>query len=407
MLDADHGKENIFDVFKKHYENAGCCYSTHKHTTEAPRLRLVIPLDRPVRPDEYQAIAHRIAGVLGIENFDVTTFQVSRLMYWPSTSKDGKFLFDWQDGRWLCADKVLSSYTNWKDVSEWPVNERAWDTVTRSIKKAGEPTEKPGMIGLFCRVYGIAEAIEKYLPDVYEKVSGTDDRYTYREGTTSGGLIIYAANKFAYSHHESDPISGKLCNAFDLVRIHLFGEKDQGKGENVPVNKLSSSLLMNNLCTKDEAVKIQLGQDTLTKAREDFGYEDQNMLVDQDGLIVAKWTAEMDINNKGDYHSTINNTALILQHDPELKERFATDEFKGCKMVLKSPPWASVPVAGRLLKDEDVQNLFKFLRKNMESPAEQIFKTPLTYTWRQTVFTRSGTICKHKSGAGKRELKLC
>ena len=61
-------------------------YSTHKHTSEHPRLRLIIPLSRNVSPDEYTAVERKV------ELFDDTTYEPSRLMYWPSTSSDGELL---------------------------------------------------------------------------------------------------------------------------------------------------------------------------------------------------------------------------------------------------------------------------------------------------------------------------
>ena len=41
------------------YGTAWCLYSTHSHTPEKPRYRLVMPLSREVTPDEYDAIAVR------------------------------------------------------------------------------------------------------------------------------------------------------------------------------------------------------------------------------------------------------------------------------------------------------------------------------------------------------------
>ena len=45
---------------------AAVLFSTHSHTPKTPRLRLVIPLSRPVTPEEYEAIARRIAGDIGV-----------------------------------------------------------------------------------------------------------------------------------------------------------------------------------------------------------------------------------------------------------------------------------------------------------------------------------------------------
>ena len=67
------------------------------------------------------------------------------------------------------------------------------------------------------------EVLEQMLSDVYSPCAMTD-RFTYIEGSTSAGMIIYEDEGFAYSHHSTDPAGGQLCNAFDLVRIHRFGE---------------------------------------------------------------------------------------------------------------------------------------------------------------------------------------
>ena len=82
------------------------------------------------------------------------------------------------------------------------------------------------MIGAFCRCYDVHKAIEELIPEVYTKCAGSD-RYTYINGSTAAGLVVYEDGKFAYSNHATDPVSGILCNAFDLVRIHKFGDLDE------------------------------------------------------------------------------------------------------------------------------------------------------------------------------------
>ena len=95
-------------------------------------------------------------------------------------------------------------------------------------KTRGSQTLKKGVIGAFCRTYDIHLCIEKYLSDVYEKCA-VGDRYTYKDGSSSSGLVVYENGKFAYSNHATDPASGKLCNSFDLVRIHKFGDTTRRK----------------------------------------------------------------------------------------------------------------------------------------------------------------------------------
>ncbi len=98
-LDADFAPVDLWENIEMLYDFAIACYSTHKHTLEKPRLRLVIPLSREVNPDEYEAIGRKIAEDIGIDYFDDTTYQASRLMYWPSNPKDVKPFFKYMDAK--------------------------------------------------------------------------------------------------------------------------------------------------------------------------------------------------------------------------------------------------------------------------------------------------------------------
>ena len=225
-LDIDYGTVNVWDDFTMAFGFAAMIYSTHKHSSKTPRYRLVFPLSRQVSPAEYEPLCRKIAAEIGIDLFDDTTYELPRLFYWPSTSKDADFVFDYQDGPACDVDAILSQYVDYKDVSAWPLSSREGDVIAHEIKKQGDPTEKPGVIGAFCRAYSIEDAIDTFLSDKYEK-TGHDGRYTYKLGSVAGGLVCYEG-KFAYSHHETDPASKQLCNAFDLCRVHLFGAQDEG-----------------------------------------------------------------------------------------------------------------------------------------------------------------------------------
>jgi hypothetical protein len=268
-LDIDFATSDFWEKFGLCFpEEAAVVYSTHKHTPDKPRLRLIMPLNKPVTPDQYQAISRRIAGILGIEIFDYTTFEPHRLMYWPSTSKDGEYVFEEQQGKCVNADKILGTYRDWTDESQWPVSVRTEGKISRGLTNQADPLKKKGIIGAFCRARTIQETIEKYLSEVYSPAG--DNCYTYIEGSTTGGLKIYA-DKFAYSHHSTDPASGKLCNAFDLVRIHKFGSStDKGTPEGTPPEKMPSFLAMMELVKRDDRVEKELKEEKLAQAKVDF-----------------------------------------------------------------------------------------------------------------------------------------
>ena len=123
-LDADFAQPDLLDTFDLVYGCAVAVYPTHKHTPEKPRLRFVIPLRRPVSAEEYEAVGRRVAYDLGMEQFDDTTYQPTRIMYYPSTAADGEFKPEYRDAAWLDPDAVLALYPDWRDTSYWPMAAR-------------------------------------------------------------------------------------------------------------------------------------------------------------------------------------------------------------------------------------------------------------------------------------------
>lgn len=362
-LDSDSSDltlQQSWGLFKMLYGCAALIYTTHSHSPEDPRYRLVIPLDREVTTEEHEPIARKIAGSLDIEYFDNTTFQAERLMYWPSVSKDGEFISCYQDGPVLCADDILSEYIDWTDSSQWPVSAKAIEAVKRGAKKQGDPLEKPGLVGAFCRVYGIEEAIDKYLPDVYDKTD-MEDRYTYVGGSTSAGLVVYD-NKFSYSHHGTDPVSEKLCNSFDLVRIHLYGDLDADLEPGVPINKRPSYKQMKLACSQDKQVKKLIAAERIENARQDFGdlQPEENDLQETEEAN-NDWLTELEVDGDGNNKQTIDNLVLILENDTKIKDRIAIDVFKNNRVKIKKFYWTKDDTY--LFKDADESHLHHYLEK--------------------------------------------
>ncbi|PRR78465.1 Virulence-associated protein E [Clostridium liquoris] len=322
-LDADFVKGDLWAGVETMFGYGCVMYSTHSHSPKAPRLRLVIPLKRAVTPDEYGAVSRRIAADLGIDFFDDTTYEPHRLMYWPSTSSDGEFIFKVLDEEWIDPDEILARYEDWRDSSYWPESSRTKEDRKRLAERQGDPKEKPGVVGAFCRTYSVVDVIEKFLQDVYSPCENPN-RYTYIPGSSAGGLVIYENGDFAYSHHGTDPISGKLCNAFDLVRLHKFGELDEEAKEGTPVNKLPSYLSMQKLAREDLEVKKTIASERMTSASEDFNEED--------------WQVNLEINNKGELKNTLTNIILILRHDPQLNSIFYNELREGVD-VEGDVPW--------------------------------------------------------------------
>ena len=296
-LDMDHAVQDIPEQVEMFFDFRCMIYSTHKHTQENPRLRLIIPLSRNVSPDEYVAVARKVAEDIGIEMFDDTTYEPSRLMYWPSTSADGEFIFRDIEGEPLNPDDVLSRYKDWRDSSEWPVSSRQQNIVQREMRKQADPLTKDGVIGAFCRTYSIEEAISNFLSDVYQP-SAMPGRYDYIPADSQAGVVIYEG-KFAYSHHATDPACGRLMNAFDMVRIHRFGEMDEKAAEDTEAAKLPSFTAMSEFAVNDENVKVTLAGERAQSAREDFAAEDD-------------WQKLLEFDRRGVVRDTLNLSLIHI-----------------------------------------------------------------------------------------------
>lgn len=353
-LDLDYVNGDVWESIELLFDFAVTMYSTHTHAPDNPRLRLIIPLARPVLPDEYQAIARMIASDLGIDQFDDTTYEPCRLMFWPSTSSDGEYVFKIQDLPWLNPDEVLDRYTfGWQDVSYWPESSRARAKLNKAISKQEDPLTKKGIIGAFCRTYSISEAIDTFLRDVY--VPGADEtRYTYAEGSTSGGVVVYD-DKFSYSHHGTDPASCILCNAFDLVRIHKFGELDDEAKEGTPQASMPSFLKMKSFAAADKNVLVTIGQEKMATAQEEFG------AVVEDEEYDTEWLSELEYTEQGKLKPTSYNYKMILLNEPTLKGKFKYNEFS--VLIEKTSfklPWKTKK---KSIEDNDIAELKSFIQR--------------------------------------------
>ena len=336
-LDADFADDELWADWGFLYGNAAAVYSTHKHTPEKPRLRLVIPLSREVTPDEYPAVSRRIAHSLGMDKFDDSTYDNSRLMYWPSTSQDGQFFFQYIDAPLLDPDVILATYRDWKDISSWPMSSRVADISTRIGAKQQDPLEKGGIVGAFCRAYHpIQEAIEAYVPTYTP--STEPGRYTYTEGSTGAGVVIYD-DKFTFSHHATDPASGRLCNAWELVMLHQFGHLDAGIDPDTPASSRPSYKAMAKLATEDTRVRAQLVADRSADAMEDF---DEVPDEEPTEPTAEDWRGQLKVTEKGGLAQTIENAVIILRNDPKLKGCLGFNEMEHNIVTLRSLPWKKV-----------------------------------------------------------------
>ena len=295
---------------------AAIAYTTHKHTPQAPRWRVFIPLSEWVSPFYYEGMARYVGSVLGMQLLDKTTFQYNRLMYWPSTAKDGQFLHFALEGLPISPHDFFEEFPALKRESAWPrhpdeeqlkpqsiMTEK--EGVYNNLEKPQASIQKPGVIGAFCRAYSIDEAIAKFLPGVY--IPAGLGRYTYANGSSSKGLVVYG--DVAYSNHATDPANtGHDINAFDLVRIHKFGHLDVGTSPGQKGNTLPSYQAMLSFAHADEKVASIIADDKIKEAAAEFAE------VDEDPKDL-EWIRQLETDKKGQICNTNANQDLIILND--------------------------------------------------------------------------------------------
>lgn len=309
-----------------------CVYSTRKHEPGKPRLRVIIPLDRTVTADEYEPIARKLAEMIEIGWCDPTTFQPVRMMYWPSVCSDGVYVYQYEEDKpFVSADGVLGLYCDWRDMASWP-QVPGQKAAHAPAAKQEDPTAKPGVVGAWCRTYNVYQVMEQFLPGAYEPVDGSDERYTFTGGSTAGGAVVYDGGKYLYSHHATDPAGGRLVNAFDLARLHLYGALDDDAKEGTPVVRMPSYERMKRMAVADEAVALLLNQERYDQLQEDFG----------DAPEDANWMSKLRLNpNTGKPEKCSDNVMLLLENDPRLKGRLYRDSFAERDYGIAPLPWGA------------------------------------------------------------------
>ena len=336
VYDLDFATPEFVRDIKNKIKYKGCVYSTHSHMPDKPRVRVILPTGRDMTPDEHNAVARFIAQELGIlDMVDACSFEPHQLMYWPSCPSDGEYLYVELDGEIVDPDKVLSVHPNWTDCSLLPTTPKESTAKKPEGTKQKDPLAKEGAVGLFCRLYTIADAIDAFLADVYEPVANMSGRYTYIAGESTAGLVLYENGTFAYSHHATDPAFGKLVNAFDLVRIHKFPDVDQKQSF-----KNMADFVMNL-----PEIKILAAKERMAKAVEDFDDDED------------AWLSQLAYDKSGVLVNSLHNIRLIMENDPELKGIVFNELADGME-IKGEVPWKH---PARFWRDADDAQLISYI----------------------------------------------
>nr|WP_255258447.1 virulence-associated E family protein [Bacillus wiedmannii] len=225
---------NVWENIEGFTNFAIAMYSTHNHTKENPRYRVIIPLHHDIEPEHYKEVTRYLVDILQVW-IDETSCEFERHMHYPTCSNPDNYEFYYQDFPFFDASFITKQH---EEIKTFKNNEKA------------DPRTKQNWIGAWTNIYSITDVLDNFLSDKYEPFR--NNRYTYVEGSSKGGLIVYDDGTHAHSNHSTDPISGKNVNSFDLYRLHKFFHLDNGTED---MKDKPSYKAMIEYCKKDEKVR--------------------------------------------------------------------------------------------------------------------------------------------------------
>jgi putative DNA primase/helicase len=394
-LDIDTKSPNVLDYIKRNVNFYCIVHTTHSHNPDENRYRIIAPLSREVNADEYEALGRRIA--YSIENtkseswkglFDETTFQANRLMFFPSVSADGEYICELLNLDMLAekqpiidVDEILSEYLDKNDIYEWFKPEKVnTEQIGKNTLQNKNPLKAKGMVGAFNRTYSISQAIEKFLPKVYTKER--NGRYTYIDGDSHGGGMILNNDTIFYSHHGTDPANLYYRSAFDLVRIHLFGNYDnqftpEKELEEKFLEKTDSFKRMIEFCRSiPEVVAHSDSNISLrNKLEQQEAYIDEHFTDMEEEEPATEKEEEVDDNSwlvKLDgIKSQMAKLDIIFSKDKTVGNLFYFDTFRDNICFNRKPHWHRRFKEGIALTDKDMAHIRAHLDKVFDIRGER------------------------------------
>lgn len=334
-LDGDRLRSDFITWYKENHIYTSILYTTHSHTPEAPRGRILIPATRDMTPEEANAISRYFASWIGISQIDPCSFKINQMMYWPTCPSDGEYFCERYDGELLDPDVFLSACPNWEDVTTLPRTPGEDQAIADGLVRQEDPLLKDGIVGDWCRAHSISDVMEHFLTDIYAPTA-LENRYDFIAGEGTAGVVVYE-DKFAYSHHATDPAGGRLLNAFDLVRLHRFKNDNPKK----------SFLAMAEFAAKDEAVRAASLKRKQEEAETDFTTSGED-----DG----SWKKQLKYMSRSTVlQNCVWNEMLILNHDPDF-QNFAFNEMANRIQVTGPLPWDR-PSDNKFWRDADTAQL--------------------------------------------------
>lgn len=170
--DVINNFKGLYNAICKQLE--GCAWAfhtTYSHTTEKPRIRLMVPINKPVSAEEYRKYAKILATHIGYE-VDEASFVPSQAMALPvKRDKDAVFIIRYNDAPAIESDDLEKMVKKYKSINidssqkYKKHNSSYWRDVAFGVSEGERNQTLASLIGYLLRryvdanlVYGIVSA---------------------------------------------------------------------------------------------------------------------------------------------------------------------------------------------------------------------------------------------------------
>lgn len=212
--------ETIADALHEQGLYSFIIYSTLSHLPELPRYRVFVALDEPVTFAVWQNLQFELAELLGS---DACVNRSAQFMILPTTiaTTANNYICLIGEGTALCSTGVFwvnaLNKANEYATAAMSIMPPAPERVSESLLG-----QQVSIINLVNHSYSWSELLTFY--GYKQKGKATWIAPESASGAAGVHLLISSTDgkERIYSHHESDPAGGRLCDKFDLMVIRSF-----------------------------------------------------------------------------------------------------------------------------------------------------------------------------------------
>lgn len=320
-------------------------HTTFSSTPDAPRYRLIVQADRAMEIAEYgqaaESLAQRVTepGVV----IDRRSFAAAQFMYFPAAKQPELFQYWVGQGKPISVDELLDSLAlvDMEDVPKPGRNKR-------------DPFKIEGPVGVFNRTYQDWDELIEVFDLPYEAVA--EGRWRLKGSKHDGGLTLFS-DGLVQSFHANDPAFGTQ-NAFDLVRLHEFGELDQWVKPGTPVTNLPSTKAMSDMILRDPRVMKELFDDAaqaFADSPDADDVDDDDDAHGNDWKTQLNWTSRMKLSG-----NDLHNWDVLRKYDPLFRMLRYNDMTETVEWLPERLPWRDAGLDPQVT-DEDRTEFHDYL----------------------------------------------